>query len=59
MGNENFLVTNGPRDLFKLIFATLDIIKNAKIRVLYERVLILFKECILQYLIANNYLIRV
>lgn len=57
--SENFYVTNGPVDLFKLIYSTFDIAKGHKIKNLTEQLLNLSKECILQYLIGIDCVVSV
>jgi hypothetical protein len=51
---DNILITNGPYDLFKLIYSIFDIFKkeNFKIKYIIEQFINLTKECIKQYLIG-------
>lgn len=51
---DNILITNGPYDLFKLIYSIFEIFKkeNFKIKYIIEQFLNLTKECITQYLIG-------
>jgi hypothetical protein len=57
--SDNIYVTNGPSDLFKLIYSTFEIAKGHKIKSLTEQLLNLAKECILQYLIGVDCVISV
>ena len=56
---DGILITNGPSDLFKILYTTFDLIKAHNNRALYEQMLYLFKECIMQYLIGVDYVINV
>jgi hypothetical protein len=58
-GSEDILITNGPTDLFKLIYGTLEFVKDKKFKFLFEQLTGMFKETIIQYLIAIDYLIQV
>ena len=49
--NGNY-VTNGPNDLFDILSKTFDLVKDFKIKYIYEQVFELFHECIIQYLIG-------
>lgn len=53
---DNILITNGPYDLFKLIFSIFDIFKkeNFKIKFIVEQFLSLTKECIIQYILGAD-----
>ncbi len=52
--SDNLLITNGPIDLFKLLYSLIDIFKKEKKKTKYimEQLLCLFKECILDYMIG-------
>lgn len=52
--SDNLLITNGPYDLFKLIYSIFEIFKkeNFKIKYIIQQFLSLTKECISQYLIG-------
>lgn len=52
-------ITIGPNQLFNIITSTFDLIKTKKIKVIYEQMMDLTKECIIQYLIGVDILIKV
>lgn len=57
--SEGIFVTNGPTDLFKLIYNTMDLIKGQKQKNILEQILNFTKECILQYLIGVDCIVGV
>jgi len=52
-------ITIGPNQLFNIISNTFDLIKGKKIKVIFEQILELTKEIIIQYLIGVDLLIKV
>ena len=55
---EGYYYTNGPNDLFDIISNTFDLVKDFKIKEIYEAILRLFHECIIQYLIGVDCVIN-
>lgn len=51
---DHIFITNGPLDLFKMLYSLIDVFKKENYRVKYimEQFLYLCKECILQYLMG-------
>lgn len=51
---DHIFITNGPLDLFKMLYSLIDVFKKEYYRVKYimEQFLYLCKECILQYLMG-------
>lgn len=56
---DDTLITNAPTDIFKLIYETLDLIKNKKTKAVYEYFLIIVKEIVMNYLISIDYILSV
>lgn len=52
-------ITIGPAQLFNIICSTFDLIKSRKIKVIFENMIELTRECIIQYLIGVDILIKV
>lgn len=52
-------ITIGPSQLFNIICNTFDIIKGKKIKAIFEQIVDLTKEIIIQYLIGVDLLIKV
>jgi len=52
-------ITIGPSQLFNIISNTFDLIKGKKIKVIFEQIIELTKEIIIQYLIGVDLLIKV
>ncbi len=52
-------ITIGPSQLFHVISEIFNIIKTRKIKVIFEQMIELTKECIIQYLIGVDILIKV
>lgn len=52
-------ITIGPSQLFNIISNTFDIIKGKKIKVIFEQIIELTKEIIIQYLIGVDLLVKV
>ncbi len=52
-------ITIGPKQLFNIISNTFDLIKGKKIKVIFEQIIDLTKEIIIQYLIGVDLLIKV
>lgn len=52
-------ITIGPSQLFNIISNTFDIIKGKKIKAIFEQMIELTKEIIIQYLIGVDLLIKV
>ena len=51
--NENGeLVTNGPNDLFDILSKSFNLIQETKIKYIHAKMLNMFYECIIQYLIG-------
>ena len=55
---EGYYYTNGPNDLFDILSKTFDLVKDYKIKDIYEAILRLFHECIIQYLIGVDCVIN-
>ena len=55
---NGILITNGPKDLFNFLSQTLDLLKGHKNKHLYEKILYLYFESILQYLIGVDCVIN-
>ena len=54
----NIYITNGPNDLFEIFHNTFDLIKEFKIKFIYEEICKIFYECIIQYLLGEDVLIN-
>ena len=50
--------TNSPNDLFDILSKTLDLVKDYKKKDIYDQILKLFNECIIQYLIGVDCVIN-
>ena len=56
--DEGKYYTNGPNDLFDILSKTLDLVKDYKKKDIYDQILKLFNECIIQYLIGVDCVIN-
>ncbi len=56
---DGYLVTKGPNDIFKLIFSTMNMINNVRIKPLLEQFFYVIKECIIFYLVGLDCVIEV
>ena len=58
-GADDILITNSPTDIFKMMYETLEIIKNKKIKPIFENFLFILKDSIRTYLVGVEFLVNV